>query len=159
MTVDRRSDVFLRGVFFVLTIGQEVFETGGGRRVLAWAPVDWCECGGREYNGGSVPNGDPFRRSGRRPYPRCIRCIGLDRAPGPGVSATCATPAVGPEELLPVPGCVGRVIWSGPGEGRPSPPGERRFLRFRRCGCGTGPGCMGKGGTETLLQTRHAREK
>ena len=148
MTVDRRSDVFLRGVFFVLIIGQEVFEAERGGRVLAWALVDWCECGGRGYNGGLVPNGDPFRRSGRHPYPRCILCIGLDPAPGPGVSATCATPTVGPEGLLPVPGCVGRVIWSVPGEGRPSPPGERRFLRLRRCGCGTGPGCIGKGGPD-----------
>lgn len=148
MTADRRSDVFLRGVFFVLIIGQDVFEAGEGARVLAWALADWCECCGRGYNGGSVPNGDPFRRSGRRSYPRYIRCVGHDPAPGPGVSATCATPTVGPEGLLPVPGCVGGVIWYGLGEERPSPPGKRRLFRLRRCGCGTGPGCMGKGGPD-----------
>ena len=115
-----------------MIIGQGVFEAGGGGggRVLAWALVDWCECGGRGSNGGWVPNGDPFRRNRRRPYPRCIRWLGPDPAPGPSVSVTCATPAVGPEGLLPVLGCFGGVIWSGPGEGRPTPPGERRFLHL-----------------------------
>ena len=128
-----------------MIIGQGVFEAGGGGRVLAWALVDWCECGGRGSNGGWVPNGDPFRRNRRRPYPRCIRWLGPDPAPGPSVSVTCATPAVGPEGLLPVLGCFGGVIWSGPGEGRPTPPGERRFLHLCRCGRRRGPGCMGKG--------------